>query len=120
MTDRARFITHQSKQILQLDMSKCSAREVEEIFRGLPDIVTTRPLGSVLILSDFTGASFDAEAIRVLKETAVFDKPFVRKSAFIGTENLPQGFVETLKSFSRRDFPTFETRDEALAWLVKD
>jgi len=120
MTDRARFITHQSKQILQLDMSKCSAREVEEIFRELPDIVTTRPLGSVLILSDFTGASFDAKAIRVLKETAVFDKPFVRKSAFMGTKNLPQEFVEDLKSFSRREFPTFETRHEALAWLVKD
>ena len=119
MTDRTRFIAHQSKQILQLDMSKCSAREVEEIFRGLPDIVTTRPLGSVLILSDFTGAAFDADAIRVLKETAVFDKPFVRKSAFIGAENLPQGFVESLKKFSRREFPTFETRDEALAWLVQ-
>ena len=118
--DRARFITHQSKQILQLDMSQCSAREVEEIFRGMPDVVTTHPLGSVLILSDFTGASFDAEAIRVLKETAVFDKPFVRKSAFVGTENLPQGFVENLKSFSRREFPTFETRDKALAWLMKD
>ena len=118
--DRARFITHQSKQILQLDMSQCSAREVEDIYRRLPDLVSTRPRNSVLILSDFTGASFDAEAIRVLKETAVFDKPFVRKSAFVGTENLPQGFVETLKSFSRRDFPTFETRDEALAWLVKD
>ena len=120
MTDRTRFITHQSKQILQLDMSKCSAREVEEIFRGLPDIVTTRPLGSVLILSDFTGASFDADAIRVLKETAVFDKPYVRKSAFVGTENLVQGFVENLQSFSRREFPAFKTRNEALAWLAED
>jgi hypothetical protein len=120
MTDRARFITHQSKQILQLDMSKCSAREVEDIYRRLPDLVSTRPRNSVLILSDFTGASFDAEAIRVLKETAVFDKPFVRKSAFVGTENLPPGFVDNLKDFSRREFPTFETRDKALAWLMKD
>jgi hypothetical protein len=120
MTERSRFTTYQSKQILQLDMSHSSAREVEEILRGLPDLVTTRPLGSVLILSDFTGASFDAEAIRVLKETAVFDKLFVRKSAFVGTENLPRGLVENLKSFSRRDFPTFKTRNEALTWLAKD
>jgi hypothetical protein len=120
MADRARFITHKGKQILLLDLSKCLAREVEEIFRELPDVVTTRPLVSVLILSDFTGASFDAEAIRVLKETAVFDKPFVRKSAFVGTENLPLGFSEILKSFSGREFPAFKTHDEALAWLVKD
>src|ERR1700690_3908396 len=111
MNDRSRFITHRSKQILQLDMSKCSAREVEEIFRGLPDIVTTRPRGSVLMLSDCTGAFLDADAIRVLKETAVFDKPFVRKSAFVGTENLPLGFSEILKSFSGREFPAFKTHD---------
>jgi hypothetical protein len=119
-TDRARFITHHGKQILQLDMSQCSAREVGDIYSRLPDLVSARPRNSVLILSDFTGASFDAEAIRVLKETAIFDKPFVRKSAFMGTKNLPQGFVENLKSFSRREFPTFQTRDKALAWLMKD
>jgi hypothetical protein len=120
MIDRIRFITHQTKQILLVDLSKCSAAEVEEILRALPDVVTARPLGSVLALSDFTGASFDAEGIRVLKETAAFDKPFVKKSAFVGTENLPQGFSENVSSFSRREFPAFKTRDEALAWLVKD
>ena len=119
MIDRIRFFTHLSKQILLIDLSKCSAAEVEEVLRALPDVVTARPLGSVLALSDFTGASFDAEGIRVFKETAAFDKPFVRKSAFVGTKNLPQGFVESLKKFSRREFPTFETRDEALAWLVQ-
>jgi hypothetical protein len=41
MADRARFIPHKGKQILLLDLSKCSAREVEEIFRALPDVVTS-------------------------------------------------------------------------------
>jgi hypothetical protein len=120
MIDGIRFIPHQVKQILLVDLSNCLAAEVEKIFRALPDVVTTRPLGSVLALSDFTGASFDAEGIRVLKEAAAFDKPFVKKSAFVGTENFPHGFSESLSNFSRRTFPTFKTRDEALAWLVKD
>jgi hypothetical protein len=42
--------------------------------------VTARPGASVLILSDFTGASFGQEAIRVMKETAVFDKPYSVKN----------------------------------------
>lgn len=71
--------------------------------------------GALSILSDFTGASFDAEAIRVLQETAAFDQPFVKKSAFVGTGNFPPGLAENLKSFSRREFPAFKTRDEALA-----
>ena len=120
MIDRVQFITHQGKQILLVDLSKCSAAEVEKILRALPDVVTTRPRSSVLGLTDFTGASFNAEAVRVLKETATFDKPFVKKSAFVGTENFPHEFSDSLSNFSRRTFPTFKTRDEALAWLVKD
>src|ERR1700691_4783886 len=120
MIDRIRFFTHQSKQILLVDLSKCSAAEGEKTLRALPDIVTARPLGSILALSDFTGASFDAEGIRVLKETAAFDKPFVRRSAFVGTENFPEGLSENLSNFSRRQFPAFKTRDQALAWLAKD
>jgi hypothetical protein len=120
MIDRVRFITHQSKRILLVDLSKCSAAGAEEILRALPDVVTTHPLGSVLKLSDFTGASLDAEGIRVMQETAAFDKPYIKKSAFVGTESFPEGFFENLKGFSRREFPAFKTRDEALTWLVKD
>jgi len=53
LTDHIRFITHQGKQILLLDLSNCSAAEVGKIFRAVPELVTTRPWGSVLILSDF-------------------------------------------------------------------
>jgi hypothetical protein len=120
MTDRIRSITHLGKQMLLVDLSRCSAAEVEKIYRELPEFVVTRPLGSVLILSDFTEASLDGEALRVMKETAVFDKPYVKKSALVGVESLPREFYESLKTFSRREFPVFETRDEALAWLVKN
>ncbi len=120
MHERIRLINHHGKQVLVVDLSNCSAREVEQIVRALPEFVTTRPLGSVLILSDLTGASFDQDAIRAMKESAVFDKPYVKKSAWVGAESLPAVFRENLKSFSRREFPTFRTRREALDWLVED
>src|SRR5271156_4516244 len=119
MADRIRFIAHHGKQMLLVDLSHCSSAEVEKIYRELPEFVVTRPLSSVLILSDFTGASFDEEAMRVMKETAVFDKPYVKKSAWVGAENL-EAFSEKMRDFSRRDFPAFETREEALTWLVKE
>ena len=120
MTDRIRFISHEGKQILLVDFSNCSARDVERVCRAVPEVVTTLPRNSALILSDFTGASFDKEAIQVMKEAAVFDKPHVRKSAWMGAENFPHAFLETLRSFSRREFPVFKTREEALAWLAED
>ena len=50
----------------------------------------------------------------------MFDKPFVKKSALIGTETLPKEFYEQMKIFSRRELPIFKTREEALAWLVEE
>jgi len=120
LSDHIRFITHQGKQILLIDVSNCSTAQVEQIFRAVPELVTSRPRGSVLILSDFSGASIDQESIRIMKETAVFDKPYVKKSAWTGAENLPQGLAESLGTFSRRDFHVFETREQALEWLAKD
>ena len=120
LADHIRFMNHQSKQILLIDLSNCSAAEVGKIFRAVPEFVTTRPRGSVLILSDFTGASLDPEAVRIIKETAVFDKTYVKKSAWTGTKNFPQAFAEDVSSFSRREFSIFETRKDALAWLARD
>lgn len=120
MSDRIRCIAHQGKRILLVDLSNCSALELEKTVRLLPELVSAQPRKSVLILSDFTGASLNEEAIRAMKEAAVFDKPYVKKSAWIGTEHLPSTFSEELKKFSRRDFPVFENRNEALSWLVVD
>jgi hypothetical protein len=55
-----------------------------------------------------------------MKEAAVFDKPFVRKSALLGTEDLPVSFYDELKSFSRRELLILTTREGALNWLVAD
>ena len=120
MSDRIRWISHAGIKILLVDFSNCSAAEVEKVCRAVPEVVTTLPRNSVLILSDFTGASVDKEAIQAMKESAVFDKPHVKKSAWMGAEKFPPAFSEILRSFSRREFPVFTTREEALAWLAKD
>ena len=120
MQDRIRFINHEGKKILLVDFSNCPVNEVEEIARTVPNYTTVQPLGSVLVLTDFTAAVFDRDAVRAVKETAVFDKPYVKKSALIGTEDLPASFYDELKNFSRRDLRIFKTREEAVDWLAAD
>lgn len=117
--DRIRFVDCEGKRILLVDLSECSPREAEETVRGVPDVVSTEPRASVLILTDFKGSSFDSAALRAIKETAVFDKPFVKKSALVGTLSLPREFHDEIEKFSRRDFAIFGTREEALQWLVQ-
>lgn len=120
VSERIRFFDHQSKRILFVDFSNCTPREADEITRRVPDVVTVEPRGSVLVLTDFTDGSFDAAALRSFKETAVFDKPYVKKSALIGTLSLPREFHDEMRRFSRREFGVFSTREEALRWLVED
>jgi len=118
--ERTRFITHGGKRILELDLARCSASEVEKVVRALPDLVTAEPRASLRMLADFTGASFDSEALRTIKEAAIFNKAYIKKTAWIGVESLPHSFQEDVSRFSRREFPVFKSRVEALDWLAKD
>jgi hypothetical protein len=120
MNERLRFITHQGKQILLVDVSHCNPAMVEKVLREVPDVVAKQPRGSVLILTDFRASTFDAEAMRVMKESAVFDKPYVKKSAWVGADSFPEGFAKSLREFSRRDFGSFNSREEALEWLANE
>jgi hypothetical protein len=120
VNDRIRFITYQRNQILLVDTASCSASQVEKTFRALPDLVITLPRRSVLILTDFTGASFNEDAVRAMEQAAVFDKPFIKKSAWVGALSLPDEFSNRVKSFSRREFGVFKTHSEAMDWLVRD
>jgi len=120
MENRIRFIRHEGQKILLVDLSNCSAPEVKRISELVPKFVTSHPKGSLLLLADFTGAEFDREAITTMKEGTVFDRPYLKKSAWVGTENLPKVFYEQIKVFSQRDLPTFKSREEALQWLVQE
>jgi hypothetical protein len=118
--ERIRFIAHEGKQVLLVDFSYCSAGETEGTARKVPDYVTVQPLGSVLLLVDFTEAAFNAESIRTMQQNSIFDKPYILKSAWIGTSSLPDAFRLELSNYSRREFPVFQSRREALQWLVEE
>lgn len=120
MEDRIRVITYKGKQILLADCSYCTAAEVENISKLLPSYVTAEPLGSVLLLGDFTGAEINRQTVNEIKRDAVFNRPHLKRSAWVGADVIPQVFYEHIKVFAQRDLPTFKTREEALEWLVRE
>jgi len=120
LDDRLHFIKHKGQAIFVLDFSECSAKELILLLEMVRASVARHPQGSLLCLADLTGARFDKQAATKAKEVLVLDKPYVKKSAWVGTESLPHVYYENFKSFSQRDFPTFKTREEAMEWLVED
>lgn len=120
MEERIRFVTHKNRKVLLVDLSNCTPDQVAQLSRLVPSYVTAEPLGSVLLLADFSGARFDKAAVASLKEGTVYDRPHLKRSAWVGTETLAKVFYENIKAFSQRDLPTFKTREEALDWLVQE
>ena len=120
MKDRIRFISHKGKKILFADASNLSGDELVRLSPLVLSRITAEPRGSVLLLADFSGSKVDKKSMEALKPALVIDRPYLKRSAWVGTENLPKVFYEHLKSFSQRELPLFKTREEAMDWLVED
>jgi len=120
MDDRIHFVEHQGKQILLLDFSHVDAHEMLLLLEELRITVAQQPRGSVVTLCDMTGATVDHAVATKIKEVLTLDRPFVKKTAWFGTEHIPHAFMENFHTFSQRDIATFKTREEAMDWLVEE
>ncbi|HTW57063.1 MAG TPA: hypothetical protein VMD99_02910 [Terriglobales bacterium] len=118
--ERLRFIKHKGQAIFLIDLSHCSPKEMMLLLDQVRADVARHAPGSVLTLADVTGAQVDKKVATRVKEVLVLDRPYVKKSAWVGAESLPHVFFENFKSFSQRELPTFKSREEAMEWLVAE
>jgi hypothetical protein len=118
--ERLRFVKHKGQAIFVVDLSHCRPKEMLLLMDQVRAIVARHAPGSMLTLADFTGAELDKRVVTRMKEVLTLDRPYVKRSAWVGAESLPHVFHESIKSFSQREFPTFQTREEAMDWLVRD
>jgi hypothetical protein len=118
--DRVSGIEYKSKQILVVDFTGCTPDEMKAVTDEVRRVVTAQPQNSVLIMADFAGAQFTKDAVIRLKEVTTYDRPYVKRAAWVHTGSLPKVLFDAIKTFSQREFPTFATREEALEYLVED
>jgi hypothetical protein len=120
MDDRIRFIEHQGKRILLLDFSHANAHDMQLLLEYARALIAQQPHESLVTLGDYTGATVDHAVATKIKEVLTLDRPFVKKTAWVGAESVPHAFMENFQSFSQRAIMTFKTREEAMDWLVKE
>lgn len=118
--ERVRFIKHKGHAVYAIDFTGCTGKEVLLLLEQIRLDVSRHALNSMLIFADFTEAEIDRNVATRMKEVLVLDRPFVKRSAWIGVDTMPHVYYEHFKTFAQRDFPVFTSRDEALDWLVKD
>lgn len=118
--ERIRFIQHRGQRVLLADFRNCTPEEVSNLTSQIRHVVAQEPKGSVLALADFSGAQFSRDAVTRLKEVTAMDRPFVKRAAWVGTENLPKVFYDAIRTFSVREFPLFKSREAALDYLTQE
>jgi hypothetical protein len=118
--ERLRFIKHKGHAIFLIDFTHCAAKELLPLLDQVRADVARHAPGSVLTLVELAGAEIDKTIATRIKEVLVLDRPYVKRSAWVGTESLPHVFYEHFKTFSQRELPTFKTREEAMEWLVQE
>ena len=116
--DRIRFITHRGQRILLVDFTDCTPDEMAVVADRVPETVTQEPPGSVLLLADYSRAQFTRGSVEHVKIAAALDRPHLKRSAWVLSENLPKALFDSIRSFSARQIPIFATREEALDHLV--
>jgi hypothetical protein len=118
LEERLRFIKHKGHAVYSIDLSHCNAKDLLVLLDLIRADIARHAPGSVLTFVDVTGAQIDKPVATRIKEVLVLDRPYVKRSAWVGTESLPHVFYEHFKSFSQRELPAFKTREEAMDWLV--
>ena len=118
MDDHIRFIEHQGKQILLLDFSHANAHEMQLLLEYVRITVARHGHESIVTLGDYTGATVDHAVAMKIKEVLTLDRPFVKKTAWVGSESIPHAFMDNFHTFSQREIVTFKTREEAMDWLA--
>lgn len=117
--ERVTFIEFRGRRILIEDFS--SLRPGDEFRATLDEAATairSQPPASVLALVDATNATFNAEAIGMLKEFTAANTPYVRAAAVVGIEGLLGVAMLAVAKFSGRTFARFPDRPAALDWLI--
>jgi hypothetical protein len=118
--ERLGFIKHKGHAIYLIDVAHCTAKELLVLLDMIRADIARHAPGSLLTLVDITGAEIDKKVATRIKEVLVLDRPYVKRSAWVGTESVPAVFYEHFKNFSQRDLPPFKTREEAMDWLIQD
>ncbi|MGA9392550.1 MAG: hypothetical protein WBV69_19135 [Candidatus Sulfotelmatobacter sp.] len=116
--ERLRFIKHKGHAIFLIDLTHCAAKELLVLLDLIRADISRHAPGSVLTLVDINGAEIDKAVATRIKEVLVLDRPYVKRSAWVGTESLPHVYYEHFKTFSQRELPTFKTREDAMEWLA--
>jgi hypothetical protein len=120
LTQRLQFELHEGQRILVIDYSHCDTEAMKELITITRTLIATQLPNSLLTLSDVSGAVFNIDVVEQLKEMTKHNAQYVRKGALVGVTGLQALIYSVVQSFSNRNIPLFNNKEDALKYLLAD
>ncbi|MBN1925379.1 MAG: hypothetical protein JW798_06060 [Prolixibacteraceae bacterium] len=114
------YIQHKGKKIMFCDYSQCKTKEETIQVLGMAREEYLKTDESFLVLNDFSGGVVSNEFMEKAKQYGkeLFDAR-TPKTASIGISGMKKVFISTYNLFVKNKLSIFETKAEALDFLVK-
>jgi len=116
----ASFTSEYGKEIFVLNFEGHDIGEASELVDECARQVLQRPEQSVLTLTIATNIKFTPAFVDKLKGLTKGNTPYVRKAAVVGITGLLSVAMSAVSIFSKREFKQFDTKEEAIRYLLQD
>jgi len=115
---RYQEILYQNKKVILADFSNSKPDEQLLAFPEIQEHISAKPEKSVLLLTDVSNAVYNSASSAAIKEWSSKNTPFVKASAVVGASGFLAVVLAGIRLFTGRDIRSFDSRNEALDWLV--
>jgi hypothetical protein len=118
--ERLHFMTYKGKIILIEDFSDMKPGEV--FMQALDEagkMIRSQPEHSVLAVFDATNSHFNNEILEAMKAFTQANTPYIKAATVVGITGLLKIALKSISKFSGREFHLFDTREEAMEWLIQ-
>lgn len=119
MMNRAKFIKHREKMILNFDFSDLDIDDARQVCAYVKGVISRMPERSVLTLVNVANVKYDAAFRELSGDLAEHNKPYVRAGAVVGVDGWKKLlFWATEKMTGRSNLKLFADAGQAKDWLV--
>ena len=117
--EHMKWIEHKGKEILYLDYSNLKDGEYKNESKKIGYYITTLGKDNLLILTDVSGNYFDMGGMKDSRKIGDMVKPYIKKTAIIGSAKTQRIFIKSVSIFSGVAIKPFGNIDDAKDWLIE-
>ncbi len=119
---RSTWIEHKGKKIFYQDFSQnfYNSAAVKAELDEVQKVVTSAPLNSVLVLSDFRDTTVAGDLLSAMNAASKATKAYVRKTAVLGVTGIKRQLADLLTKLTGQPLKYFDDIEAAKNWLAQD